>query len=82
MEELSVAAATQDIFRETVTLMQHIQFVHLPPGTGTITGANAAAQLLFTINCNHVLKAMPGLPQNRATRHRLIATLIAQTLKF
>ena len=82
MEKLTAVPQTKEIFRETVKLMQQIQKRHLPEGAATDAGAYAAAQLIFTINYNHVLKAMPGLPQDHATRHRLIATLVVQALSF
>ena len=80
MEELTVAPLTKDIFRECVTLMQKIQTRFLPQGSRV--GTYAAAQLIFTINYNHVLKAMPGLPREGTTRHRMIATLVCESLKF
>jgi AcrR family transcriptional regulator len=82
MEKLAIAPQTKALFRECVKLMQEIQNFHLPQGVGTSTGAYTAAQLIFTINYNNTLKAMPGLPREFATRHRLIATIVAESLKF
>lgn len=82
MENLTVAQQTKEIFLNCVNLMRKVQKVHLPPHQGTDQGAYAAAQLLFTINYNHVLKSMPGLPRDHETRHRMIAQLVAVALRF
>lgn len=82
MEKLQVHPLTQALFKQCCELMKHIQRVHLPPGTGTDAGAYAAAQLIFTINYNHVLKAMPGLPRDPQTRHQMIAKLVKQALEY
>lgn len=82
METLQVHPLTQGLFKQCFALMKHIQRMHLPPGTGTDAGAYAATQLIFTINYNHVLRAMPGLPRDPQTRHQMIATLVKQTLEY
>lgn len=82
METLQVHPLTKGLFKQCCELMKHIQRVHLPPGTGTDAGAYAAAQLIFTINYNHVLKAMPGLPRDPQTRHQMIASLVKQALEY
>lgn len=82
MEELDAHPQTKALFMHCCHLMRQIQQVHLPQGTGTDVGAYAAAQLIFTINYNHVLKAMPGLPRDWATRHRMIATIVSDALEF
>jgi len=82
MEELAVASQTKRIFREAVVLMQKIQRSKMPVCVSTDIGAYAAAQLVFTINYNHVLKAMPGLPRDAEQRHQLIASLLVNALKY
>jgi AcrR family transcriptional regulator len=82
MEELTAHPQTKAIFMHCRDLMKLIQKVHLLPGTGTDVGAYAAAQLIFTINYNHVLKAMPGMPRDSHTRHQMIATLVHRALQF
>lgn len=80
MEELEVAPQTKRIFKELVDLMQAMQQHYLADQHCTVTGAYAAAQLKVTINYNHVLQAMPGLPQDDQLRHQLIANLIIRSL--
>jgi AcrR family transcriptional regulator len=82
MENLQVHPLTQGLFKQCFALMKHIQRVHLPPGTGTDAGAHAATQLIFTINYNHVLRAMPGLPRDTQTRHQMIANFVKQALEY
>lgn len=82
METLQVHPQTQSLFKQCLELMKHIQRVHLPTGKGSDVGAYAAAQLIFTINYNHVLRAMPGLPRDPQTRHQMIATLVKQALEY
>lgn len=82
MEELKAHSQTQALFKGCCDLMKRVQRVHMPRRGGSEVGAYAAAQLVFTINYNHVLKAMPGLPRDGATRHKLIATLMVEALSF
>lgn len=82
MQELSIAPQTKALYLQCCGLMQEIQKRFLPAGTGTPTGAFAAAQLILTINYNHVLKAMPGLPRDPETRHRMIAKLVSTSLHY
>lgn len=83
MEELTVAPQTKMLFIECVALMKNIQREKMAAGMqGTDVGAFSAAQLIFTINYNHVLKAMPGLPRDFHTRHTLIARMVSEALKF
>jgi AcrR family transcriptional regulator len=82
MEQLEIAPETKALFLATLKLMKKIQVAHMPKGTGTDMGAYSATQLIFTINYNYVLKAMPALPNDYETRHQLIATLVADALKF
>lgn len=82
MEQLTVHPQTKTLFKGCCALMRRIQKVHLPPGTGTDVGAYAGAQLVFTINYNHVLKAMPGLPRDPETRHRMIANIVSAALRY
>lgn len=82
MKKLQIHPQTQGLFKQCCELMKHIQRVHLPPGTGSNVGAYAGAQLIFTLNYNHVLKAMPGLPRDAQTRHHMVATLVKQALEY
>ena len=82
MKKLEIHPQTQALFKQCCELMKHIKRVHLPPGTGSNVGAYAGAQLIFTLNYNHVLKAMPGLPRDAQTRHHMIANLVKQTLEY
>jgi AcrR family transcriptional regulator len=79
-EQLCIADETKIIFKACVELMEKVQVKFLPEGTGTKVGAHAAAQLIFTINYNYVMKAMPGLPKDHGMRHRLIAELVVDAL--
>ncbi|MFM7026338.1 MAG: TetR/AcrR family transcriptional regulator [Limnohabitans sp.] len=79
-EDLAVDPRTKAIFRKGVDLMRKIQKQWLQDIPTTDAGAYAAAQLLFTIDYNYVLKAMPGLPADPQTRHRLIGNITAQAL--
>lgn len=81
MEQLVIAPPTKALFTQCCVLMKEVQTRLLPPSTGTTTGVFAAAQLLFTINYNHVLKAMPGLPRDPETRHRMIANIVSTALR-
>jgi AcrR family transcriptional regulator len=81
MEQLVIAPQTKALFTQCCVLMKEVQTRLLPPCTGTTTGVFAAAQLLFTINYNHVLKAMPGLPRDPETRHRMIANIVSAALR-
>lgn len=83
MEELAAAPQTKMLFIECVALMKKIQQEKMTTcPTATDVGAFSAAQLIFTINHNHVLKAMPGLPRDFHTRHTLIARMVSEALKF
>lgn len=79
-EQLSIADETKVILKACVELMEKVQVKFFPEGTGTQVGAHAAAQLIFSINYNYVMKAMPGLPHDHATRHQLIAGLVIDSL--
>lgn len=80
MEELQVAPQTKRIFKELVDLMHAIQAHYLADLPCTTSGAYAAAQLLVTLNYNHVLQAMPAFPQEPHARHSLIANLVIRAL--
>lgn len=82
MQELTIAPQTKALFSQCCTLMKEVQTRLLPACTGTSTGVFSAAQLIFTLNYNHVLKAMPGLPRNPETRHRMIANLVSTALRY
>ena len=81
-EQLTIDPRTKDIFMACVALMRKIQALFLPQTGASDTGAFAAAQLLFTLDYNFVLKAMPGFPRDPEVRHRLIGRLVAHTLEI
>lgn len=81
LQDLTVHDLTKRIFRECVQMMAQIQRKFLREGTYSSTGAWAAAQLLVTLNYNHVLDAMPAFPQDYSQRHHLLADLLEATLK-
>lgn len=82
MQELVIASQTKALFLQCCALMKEIQTRWSPTGTGSSTGVYAAAQLMLTINYNHVLKAMPGLPRDTETRHRMIAHIVCTALHY
>lgn len=81
LQDLQVHDLTKKIFRECVQMMEQIQRKFLPEGTYSSNGAWAAAQLLVTLNYNHVLEAMPAFPRDYSQRHHLIADLLEVTLR-
>jgi AcrR family transcriptional regulator len=81
MKDLEVHDLTKTIFRQSVGMMIHIQHKFLEAGAYTDKGAWAAAQLLVTINYNHMLGAMPALPADYSERHHLIADVLETALK-
>ena len=81
-EQLTIDPRTKEIFKSCVELMRKIQAQFLSHTDASDTGAFAAAQLLFTLDYNFVLKAMPGFPREQEVRHRLIGSLVAQTLEI
>lgn len=82
LERLEVDPRTKKIFLECVELMRKVQQNFRPGPAASDIGAFAAAQLLVTINYNHVLRAMPALPQDFELRHRLIGKIVAEALKM
>ena len=76
MEELKVAPQTKRIFKELVDLMLTVQAHYGNDQNCTPSGAYAAAQLMVTLNYNHVLQAMPAFPEAPNQRHGLIAKLV------
>lgn len=80
--DLKVDERTQRIFRQLVDLMRQVQKRHLPDCECTDVGAYSAAQMLVTTNYNYVLKAMPALPRDPEVRHRMIAAMVVEALKF
>ncbi|MBR9888165.1 MAG: TetR/AcrR family transcriptional regulator [Oceanospirillales bacterium] len=70
---------TLKIFGECIEMMKAIQQRYFE-ASGTEMGANAAAQLLVTIDFNYSMRAMPALPDLPAQRHLLIAEIVALTL--
>lgn len=82
-ENLKVDLQTKKIFKECVDMMRNTQKHFLKKtDSATDTGAFAAAQLLVTINYNHVLKAMPGLPADPEIRHKMIGQIVASALEY
>jgi len=81
-EQLTIDRRTKEIFMSCVELMRKIQTLFLSHTHASETGAFAAAQLLFTLDYNFVLKAMPGFPKDPEVRHRLIGRLVAHTLEI
>lgn len=81
MEDLQVAQPTKTVFRQTVGFMRAVQHSHLGSVPRSEWSAYAAAQLLVTLNYNHVLRAMPAFPVEPEVRHRLIGVLLATTLR-
>ena len=48
----------------------------------TDTGAFSGSQVLVSVNFNYILRAMPALPRDHDTRHRMIALMIVAALRF
>lgn len=82
LEELKVDESTQKIFRELIDLMRQVQSHFMADHRFTDTGAFSGAQVLVTTNYNYVLKAMPAMPQDASTRHRMIGRMVGEALKF
>lgn len=82
LEELKVDERTQKIFLELVDLMRLVQKHHLGGVAYTDTGAFSGSQVLVSVNFNYILRAMPALPRDHDTRHRMIALMIVAALRF
>lgn len=82
LEELKVDERTQKIFLELVDLMRLVQHHHLTGVAYTDTGAFSAAQVVVSVNFNYILRAMPALPRDHETRHRMIARMAVEALRF
>lgn len=82
LEELTVDDRTRKIFLELVDLMRLVQQHHMQGVPCTDTGAFAAAQIVVSINYNYVLRAMPALPRDHETRHRMTARMAVEALSF
>lgn len=82
LEELKVDQRTQKIFLELIDLMRLVQKHHLCDIPYTDTGAFSAAQILVSVNFNYILRAMPALPRDHETRHRMIARMVVEALQF
>lgn len=80
-EDLKVDPRTKVIFLRCVDLMRDIQKIFMHGTSASDIGAFAASQLLFTIDLNYVLKAMPGLPTDSDRRHKLVSDVLVQVLK-
>lgn len=78
--ELESHDLTKKIFGECIQMMMHIQRQCLQGGY-TDAGAYSAAQLLVSIDFHHAMRAMPALPADPVQRHRLIAEILALTIK-
>jgi len=81
MRDLEIHDLTKGIFRECVEMMMHIQQRFLEDGAFSTKGAWSAAQLLVTLNYNHVLHATPGFPSHYSDRHHLMADLLETALR-
>jgi AcrR family transcriptional regulator len=81
MQNLEIHDLTKGIFRECVEMMMHIQQRFLEEGAFSTKGAWSAAQLLVTLNYNHVLHATPGFPSDYSERHHLMADLLETALR-
>jgi AcrR family transcriptional regulator len=82
LEELKVDERTQKIFLELVDLMRLVQKHHLAGAGYTDTGAFSGSQVLVSVNFNYILRAMPALPRDHDTRHRMIALMTVAALRF
>lgn len=82
LEELKVDERTQKIFLELVDLMRLVQKHHLVGAGYTDTGAFSGSQVLVSVNFNYILRAMPALPRDHDTRHRMIALMTVAALRF
>lgn len=82
IKDLKTDPQTQRIFLAAVDLMKQIQRRFLPAGSCPDVGAFAATQLLTSLNYYQVIKAMPALPREQATRHGLIAACMLNALKI
>ncbi len=71
---------TKSIFRATVQALHPI-FCDILQHDVPTERSFAAVQLLVTLNYNHVLGAMPGLPDESMARHTLIAKTMAAALQ-
>lgn len=80
-QKLEVHDLTKQIFKECVDLMKAVQARFLMAGSYTDAGAWYATQLLVAIDYNYLLRSMPALPEDHATRHNLIADLLELALK-
>lgn len=80
-EDLKINPLTKQIFLEGVDLMHQVRLRFINPGATKDEKDFAAAQLMITINYNHVLNAMPGLPPDPEQRHQLIGRVIVEVMK-
>lgn len=78
--ELDSHDLTKKIFGECIQMMMHIQR-HCLSGGYTDAGAYSAAQLLVSLDFHYAMRAMPALPADPEQRHRLIAEILALTIK-
>lgn len=82
IKDLKTDLQTQQIFLATVDLMRLIQKKFLPINSYSDVGAFAATQLLTALNYYQVIKAIPGMPREHATRHALIAGCMFTALQI
>jgi AcrR family transcriptional regulator len=71
---------TKGIFKATVAAL-HPKFCEILQQDLPIERSFAAIQLMVTVNYNHVLGAMPGLPQKDDERHGLIGETMVAALQ-
>ena len=82
IKDLKTDPQTQQIFLATVDLMRQLQKHFLPANSFSDVGAYAATQLLTSLNYYQVIKALPALPRDHATRHALIAGCMLSALQI
>lgn len=80
--ELQTHPLTKSIFQRGMALMRGVRQHFHPQSPCLDSQVFAATQLLITLNYNWAMKAMPGMPRDSETRHRLIGELLALTLCF
>lgn len=80
-EEMRIHPITKMVFIACVDLVLNIRIRFMEPAAKRDARDFAAAQLLITLNFNYVMRAMPGFSAESDERHRLIARLVAETLK-
>jgi AcrR family transcriptional regulator len=78
-ENLDVHPSTRRIFLQCVEMMRQTQKRFL--GNTCEIGAYAAAQLLVSVTFDYAFNAMPGLPREYESRHRLVVNILTVALE-